>query len=238
MNPLIYPRTADAIARNARMNLAAFRAVPGREAAHPLERSLHDMWQYSYFALHSNDTSAPWEKISQKLFDALTRITLTIKRGDPAGEVVHATRAAADAIRSFERANDFTPGTAPEPLYTRVEVERAAHAAFECLRRWVAGLDERADRQLVTGAFLAFLDDPDSPFPYESHTPDNDDEQHDAQDSDTTGGEDTHAHTDGAQDGDTADGEETRGDGQGAERPTPEPTTPQPVRERGPSQPH
>ncbi|MGW1155993.1 hypothetical protein ACWD45_32520 [Streptomyces rubiginosohelvolus] len=52
------------------------------------------------------------------------------------GEVACA-RAAADAIRSFKRANEFTPDTAPESLYTHAEVERAAHAACGCLRRWV-----------------------------------------------------------------------------------------------------
>ncbi|MEV0966869.1 hypothetical protein AB0J25_30595 [Streptomyces sp. NPDC049910] len=89
-------------------------------------------------------------------------------------------RAAADAIHRFEQATGITPGTAPEPLYTRTEAERAAHAAFERLRLYIK-LDHAHDRQFVTGAFLAFLDNPDSPYPFKSHDPDDEEDDGDEQ---------------------------------------------------------
>ncbi|MEW1700774.1 hypothetical protein ACIQCR_16825 [Streptomyces sp. NPDC093249] len=52
--------------------------------------------------------------------------------------------------------------------YCRVGVERAVNAAFDRLRSYY-DLSHRHDRQMVTGAMLAFLDDPDSPFPHRSH---------------------------------------------------------------------
>ncbi|MEU9761893.1 hypothetical protein AB0D98_19530 [Streptomyces sp. NPDC047987] len=170
MSQLTYPRTAATIAARARMTLAAYRAVPGREATHHLAASLHDMWQYGYFALHNDDTStSPWTKTSQQLFDALQLLKPT------AAQPAHTARAAADAIHRFEQATGITPGTAPEPLYTRTEAEQAAHAAFERLRTYLP-LDHRHDRQFVTQAFLAFLDNPDSPYPYKSHDPDDEED--------------------------------------------------------------
>ncbi|MFE1785282.1 hypothetical protein ACFW9F_22595 [Streptomyces sp. NPDC059506] len=163
MNQLTYPRTAAAIAARARMTLAAYRAVPGREATHHLAASLHDMWHYGYFALHNDDTStSPWTQTSQQLFDALQLLK------PAASQPARAARAATDAIHRFEQATGITPGTAPEPLYTRTEAEHAAHAAFERLRLH-SKLDHDNDRRFVTEAFLAFLD---NPYPYKSHAPD------------------------------------------------------------------
>lgn len=174
MNPLTYPRSAAAIAARARMTLAAYRAVPGCEATHHLAASLHDMWQYGYFALHNRDDIPLWTQISQKLFDALQMLK-------PApDQPAQAARAAADAIHRFEQATGITPGTAPEPLYTRTEAEQAAHAAFERLRLYIK-LDHDNDRRFVTEAFLAFLDNPDSPYPYKSHDPDDEEDDGDEQ---------------------------------------------------------
>ncbi|MFH0245914.1 hypothetical protein ACGRHY_26665 [Streptomyces sp. HK10] len=171
MSQLTYPRTAATITARARMALAAYRAVPGHEATHQLERSLHDMWQYGYFALRNDDTStSPWTQTSQQLFDALQLLK------PAAAQPAHTARAAANAIHRFEQTTGITPGTAPEPLYTRTEAEQAAHAAFERLRLYIK-LDHDHDRQFVTEAFLAFLDNPDSPYPYKSHDPD--DEEND-----------------------------------------------------------
>ncbi|WP_440580905.1 hypothetical protein [Streptomyces sp. PT19] len=169
MSQLTYPRTADTIAARARMALAAYRAVPGDEATHQLERSLHDMWQYGYFALCNDDISSPWTQTSQQLFDALQLLK------PAAAQPAQAARAAADAIHRFEQATGLTPGPAPEPLYTRTEAEQAAHAAFERLRLHIE-LDHDHDRQFVTEAFLAFLDNPDSPYPYKSHDPDDEED--------------------------------------------------------------
>lgn len=91
-----------------------------------------------------------------------------------------APRAAADAIHRFEQATGITPGTAPEPVYTRTEAKQAAHAAFERLSQYIK-LDHRHDRQFVTQAFLAFLDNPDSPYPYKSHNPDDEEDGSDEQ---------------------------------------------------------
>lgn len=174
MNQLTYPRTAAAIAARARMTLAAYRAVPGREATHQLEHSLHDMWQYGYFALHNDDTStSPWTQTNQHFFDALQLLKPAAHQ--PAHQPAHAAHAAANAIHRFEQATGIAPGTAPEPLYTRTEAEQAAHAAFERLRLYIK-LDHDYDRQFVTEAFLAFLDNPDSPYPYKSHDPDDEED--------------------------------------------------------------
>ncbi|MFJ9580881.1 hypothetical protein ACIRQF_31390 [Streptomyces sp. NPDC101191] len=175
MSPLTYPRSAAVIAARARMTLAAYRAVPGREATHQLAASLHDMWQYGYFALHNDDTStSPWTQLSQQLFDALQLLK------PAADQPTQAAGAAADALHRFEQATGIAPGTAPEPLYTRTEAEQAAHAAFECLRRYIK-LDHDNDRRFVTGAFLAFLDNPDSPYPFKSHNPDDEEDDGDEQ---------------------------------------------------------
>ncbi|MFD8263395.1 hypothetical protein ACFV19_31845 [Streptomyces griseoluteus] len=169
MSQLTYPRTAEAIATRARMILAAYRAAPARQAAHQLERSLHDMWSYGYFALR-NDDPAPWAQTSQRLFNALQLLK------PAADQPSNSARAVADAIPYFEQTAGIVPGAAPEPLYTRTEAEQAAHAAFECLSRYIKlDHDHDHDRQLVTRAFLAFLDNPDSPYPYKSH--DLDDEE-------------------------------------------------------------
>ncbi|MFF7115439.1 hypothetical protein ACFY91_24450 [Streptomyces albogriseolus] len=168
MSQLTYPRTAATIAARARMALAAYRAVPGHEATHHLERSLGDMWQYGYLAHRNDDTStSPWPQTSQQLFDALQQLKPTAAR--PA----QAAHAAADAIHRFEQATDITPRTAPEPLYTRTEAEQAACAAFEHLSPHT---NPHCDRQLVTEAFLAFLDNPDSPYPHKSHDPNEEDD--------------------------------------------------------------
>ncbi|MEU3639936.1 hypothetical protein AB0H23_27430 [Streptomyces albogriseolus] len=166
MSQLTYPRTAATIAARARMALAAYRAVPGHEATHHLERSLHDMWQYGYFAHRNDDTpTSPWPQTSQQLFDALQQLKpVTAQPSRPA----QAAHAAADAIHRFEQATGITPRTAPEPLYTRTEAEQAAHAAFEHLS---LPTKPDHDRQFVTEAFLAFLDNPDSPHPSKSHAP-------------------------------------------------------------------
>ncbi|MFE9250889.1 hypothetical protein [Streptomyces sp. NPDC007088] len=161
MGKLTYPRSADAIATRARMTLAAYRAVPAREAAYHLGGSLQDMWNYGYFALHNAD-SAPWEWTRQHLFNAVQ--LLTTGADDPKSSA----RAAADAIHCFEQTAGIARGPAPETLYTRAEAEQAANAAFECISRYVK-LDQPHDRQFVTEAFLAFLDNPDSPYPYKSH---------------------------------------------------------------------
>ncbi|MFE0779151.1 hypothetical protein [Streptomyces sp. NPDC058861] len=175
MNQLTYPRTAATIVARARMALAAYRAVPGREATHHLAVSLHDMWQYGYFALHDDDTpTAPWTQTSQQLFDALQRLK------PAAAQPAQAACAAADAIHRFEQATGITPGTAPEPLYTRTEAVQAAHAAFERLRLHIKP-DHDHDRQFVTEAFLALLDNPDSPYPYKSHDPDDEENDSDEQ---------------------------------------------------------
>ncbi|MFD6335337.1 hypothetical protein ACFWGI_37950 [Streptomyces niveus] len=175
MNQLTYPRSAEAIAARARMTLAAYRAVPGREATHHLAHSLHDMWQYGYFALHNDDSStSPWPQTSQQLFDAhLQVLMLMLKRATD--QPAQAARAAADAIHRFEQAAGIPTGTAPEPLYTRTEAEQAAHAAFGRLRLYIK-LDHDNDRRFVTEAFLAFLDNPDSPYPYQSHEPDDEED--------------------------------------------------------------
>ncbi|MFE1781583.1 hypothetical protein ACFW9F_03065 [Streptomyces sp. NPDC059506] len=82
---------------------------------------------------------------SQHLFDALQLLK-------PAAEQPARAARAADAIHRFEQATGITPGTAPEPLYTRTEAERAAHAAFERLRLYI-DLDHDNDRRFVTEAF-------------------------------------------------------------------------------------
>ncbi|MFM9540002.1 hypothetical protein [Streptomyces turgidiscabies] len=165
MNQLAYPRTAAAIAARARMTLAAYRAVPGRDATHHLAASLHDMWNYGYFALHNDDTStSPWTQTSQQLFDALQLLKPAVD------QPTHAARAATDAIHRFEQVTGIAPGTAPESLYTRTEAERAVRAAFARLRLSIR-LDHDNDRRFVTEAFLAFLDNPDSPYPCKSHDP-------------------------------------------------------------------
>lgn len=170
MSQLTYPRTPASIAARARMTLAAYRAVPGREATHQLAASLHDMWQYGYFALHNDDTpTSPWTQTSQQLFDALQLLKPT------ADQPTHAARAAADAIHRFEQATGIPSGTAPEPLYTRTEVERAAQAAFERLRLH-SKLDHDNDRRFVTEAFLAFLD---NPYPHRGHGPEEEEDDGD-----------------------------------------------------------
>ncbi|WP_327411226.1 hypothetical protein OG458_41560 (plasmid) [Streptomyces sp. NBC_01281] len=170
MNKLTYPRTADAIATRARMILAAYRAVPAREAAYHLGCSLQDMWGYGYFALHNGET-APWVQTRQRLFDALQLFNpASSAPGDSTP-----TAAAAEAIHCFEQTAGIVPGTAPEPLYTRAEAEQAAHAAFDRISQYIK-LDHRHDRQFVTQAFLAFLDNPDSPYPYKSHDPDDEED--------------------------------------------------------------
>jgi hypothetical protein len=175
MSQLTYPRTPASIAARARMTLAAYRAVPGREATHQLAASLHDMWQYGYFALHNDDTpTSPWTQTSQHLFGALQLLKPT------ADQPAHAARAAADAIHRFEQATGIPSGTAPKPLYTRTEAEQAAHAAFERLRLH-SKLDHDHDRRFVTEAFLAFLDNPDSPYPHKSHDPNDEDDDGDGQ---------------------------------------------------------
>ncbi|MFE0778917.1 hypothetical protein [Streptomyces sp. NPDC058861] len=68
------------------------------------------------------------------------------------------------------------PATTPDRVYTRAEAEEAADAAFDCLRHYLP-LDHRNDRRFVTQAFLAFLDNPGSPYPYASHDPDDGDGQ-------------------------------------------------------------
>lgn len=173
MSQLTYPRTAESIVARARMALAAYRAVPGREATHHLARSLHDMWGYSYFAFHNGDDTPLWTLISRKLLDAEQLL-----KSATAAQPAHAARSAADVIHRFEQATGITPGTAPEPLYTRTEAEQAAHAAFERLRLYIK-LDHDHDRQFVTEAFLAFLDNPDSPYPYKSHDPDDEEDDGD-----------------------------------------------------------
>ncbi|MEU6071892.1 hypothetical protein ABZ864_47615 [Streptomyces sp. NPDC047082] len=167
MNQLTYPRPAGAIAARARMALGAYRAVPGHEAAHELDRWLHDMWCYSYFALQNGSDTARWTVISKELFDAQQ----LLKTAEPAAIAL----AAHAAISCFEHATGTTPGDGPEALYTRAEAERAAYAAFDRLRLHIP-LDHRNDREFVAQAFLAFLDNPDSPYPYTSHNPDEDEQ--------------------------------------------------------------
>ncbi|MFJ3658233.1 hypothetical protein ACIPPR_33615 [Streptomyces nigra] len=171
MDQLTYPRSAAVIAARARMALAAYRAVPGHEATHRLAACLQDMWYYGYFALNNDDTpTSPWTKTRRQLFDALQLLK------PDAAEPAHAARAAAEALHHFEQAAQITPAAAPEPLYTRSEAERAAHAAFERLSLYIK-FDHDNDRRFVTGAFLAFLDNPDSPYPYNSHAPDDEEEE-------------------------------------------------------------
>ncbi|RNG14314.1 hypothetical protein [Streptomyces botrytidirepellens] len=172
MNQLTYPRPAAAIAARARMALGAYRAVPGHEAAHELERWLQDMWYYGYFALHNDSDTARWTVISQELIDA--QQLLKIKTTEPAAIAL----AAHAAISRFEHATGTTPGAGWEALYTRAEAERAAYAAFDSLHPHLP-LDHRSDREFVAQAFLAFLDNPDSPYPYTSHNPDEDEEEDD-----------------------------------------------------------
>ncbi|MEU6547899.1 hypothetical protein [Streptomyces sp. NPDC046859] len=175
MDQLTYPRTAAVIAARARMALAAYRAVPGQEATHRLAACLQDMWHYGYFALHNDDTpTSPWTETRRQLFDALQLLK------PAAAEPAHAARAAAQAIHRFEQATGVTPGTQPEPLHTRSEAERAAHAAFERLRLHIK-LDHDHDRQFVTEAFLACLDNPDSPYPYKGHDSDGEGDDGDKQ---------------------------------------------------------
>lgn len=181
MDQRIYPRTPAVIAARARMALAAYRAVPGHEATHRLAACLQDMWYYGYFALHSDDTpTSPWTKTRQQLFDALQLLKPDV------AEPAHAACAAAEALHRFEQASGITPAAVPERLYTRSEAERAAHAAFERLSLHI-NVDHDNDRRFVTGAFLAFLDDPDSPYPYNSHAPD--DEEEEAEEGDSDGDE-------------------------------------------------
>ncbi|MFI1700438.1 hypothetical protein ACH419_31280 [Streptomyces bobili] len=125
------------------------------------------MWCYSYFALHNDSATARWTVISQELFDAQQ----LLKTAGPAASAV----AAHAAISRFEHATGTTPGAGPEVLYTRAEAERAAYAAFDRLRLHIS-LDQRNDREFVAQAFLAFLDNPDSPYPYASHNPEDEDE--------------------------------------------------------------
>lgn len=167
MNQLTYPRPAAAIAARARMALGAYRAVSGHEAAHELDRWLHDMWCYSYFARHNDSGTARWTAISKELFDALQ----LLKTAEPAAIAL----AAHAAISRFEHATGTTSGAGPEALYTRAEAERAAYAAFDRLRLHIP-LDHRNDREFVAQAFLALLDNPDSPYPYASHNPEDEDE--------------------------------------------------------------
>ncbi|MER5889692.1 hypothetical protein ABT160_38195 [Streptomyces sp. NPDC001941] len=176
MTELIYPRRADDIAARARMALAAYRAVPARAATCELHACLDDMWHYGYFALRNAGTATcPWPEINRHVFDAIKLFapSATGQLGGPA----RAARAAADAIHRFHQATPTpTAATAPEPLYTRTEVERAADSAFDRLRQYLP-LDHRHDRVFVTQAFLAFLDNPDSPYPFTSHDPDEDEDE-------------------------------------------------------------
>lgn len=171
MSQLTYPRTAESIAARARMNLGAYRAVPGHEAAYHLDRSLHDMWGYRYFALRNGDDTPLWTRLSHQLTD--TWQLLRPPTTDQPDRSLQTARAAIHAINCFEQATGLTPGAVPEPLYTRTEAEQAAHAAFDRLRLYIK-LDHDHDRRFVTEAFLAFLDSPDSPYPYKSHEPDED----------------------------------------------------------------
>lgn len=175
MNQLTYPRTAATIATRARMTLGAYRAVPGREAAHELNRSLQDMWGYSNFALQNGNDIPRWTRISQELFDAQQLL-----KPATTAQPVHAARAALHAINRFEQATGTTTGTAPDPLYTRAEAEQAAYAAYDRLSLYIK-LDHEHDRQFVAQAFLAFLDNPDSPYPYKSHDPDDEENDGDEQ---------------------------------------------------------
>ncbi|MEW1548362.1 hypothetical protein [Streptomyces tsukubensis] len=154
MNRLTYPRSAEDIAARARMNLAAFRAVPCRETTHGLDRSLHDMWGYGYFALRNEDDIPLWTSLTQELFDALQLLKPVV-----ASQLTRAARAAADAVLRFEEATGITPGSAPERLYTRTEVEQITHAAFERLRLY-SKPDHDSYHRFVTAALLAFLDNP------------------------------------------------------------------------------
>ncbi|MEU6293078.1 hypothetical protein [Streptomyces sp. NPDC046988] len=174
MNRLTYPRTAQAIATRARRSLGAYRAVPGREAAHELDRALHDMWGYATFAFHDGDDRHQWEEIMQKVLDA--ELHLKPATPDRPDRPVQAANAAIQVINDFERATGITPGPTPSTLYTRAEAEQAANAAFDCLNTYIQ-LDHWNDRRFVTRAFLAFLDDPNSPYPYPSHDSDEDDEE-------------------------------------------------------------
>ncbi|MFB6529866.1 hypothetical protein [Streptomyces sp. NPDC056399] len=71
-------------------------------------------------------------------------------------------------VPAWARSGAFpTPGR----HYCRERVERAANDAFDRLSAYF-DFGQPDDRQLFTGAVLAFLDDPDSPFPYRSHEPD------------------------------------------------------------------
>ncbi|MFD6470801.1 hypothetical protein [Streptomyces goshikiensis] len=170
MSQLTHPRSAKDLATRARMALAAYRAVPGREATHELDRCLNDMWGYSYFALQNGDDIPLWTSLSKELFDAEQLL-----KPATADQPAQAARAAADAIHRFEQVTGITPGSAPEPIYTRTEAEQAAHAAFERLRLYIK-LEHDNDRRFVTEAFLAFLDNPNSRYPYESHDPDDEED--------------------------------------------------------------
>ncbi|WP_413100848.1 hypothetical protein [Streptomyces sp. Inha503] len=59
---------------------------------------------------------------------------------------------------------------AHERRYSREHVEQAANDAFDCLRAFF-DFSHRGDRRLFTGALLAFLDDPNSPYPFSSWEP-------------------------------------------------------------------
>ncbi|WP_435060223.1 hypothetical protein [Streptomyces sp. bgisy060] len=62
-------------------------------------------------------------------------------------------------------------GFAPERHYCREHIERAANSAFDRLSAYF-DFDRTHDRRLFTGAVLAFLDDANTPFPFSSHSVD------------------------------------------------------------------
>ncbi|MFD7861586.1 hypothetical protein [Streptomyces sp. NPDC059783] len=177
MTQLTYPRPAATIATRARMALGAYCAVfPAHEATHQLDSCLLDMWGYTYFAFKNADDTPHWTQLGEQLLNA-QQLLKTASTDQPG----HAAEAARQAIHRFEQATGTPPPTAPDRLYTRADAEQAANAAFDCLSTYIK-LDHWNDRRFVTRAFLAFLDDPDSPYPFKSHDPD--DEKTDDEDED------------------------------------------------------
>ncbi|MGW1275562.1 hypothetical protein ACWD4V_01205 [Streptomyces tsukubensis] len=116
----------------------------------------------------SVDPKCPCELCRQHRADPYTYLThpvaLTVweRRGlDPVCQLNNADELMVIVPRWAR--NGGTP--APVSLHCRTSVERAAGDAFDCLRAYF-DFSHRGDRAFFVGAVLAFLDDPNSFYPY------------------------------------------------------------------------
>ncbi|TGA92812.1 hypothetical protein [Streptomyces sp. MZ04] len=101
MSHLTYPRSATTIATKARMALGAYTAIPVREAAYNLHRSVDDMWGYTYFAIQNAD-GPQWSRLGKELITATKRLAAAERT--PGEGPRHVIQVAAGLIARFEHA--------------------------------------------------------------------------------------------------------------------------------------